>query len=125
MLEISTLKAKSLAELKELAKTMKVPKHSQLNKLDLVYKILDFQAANPKEEEKIASQPIAKRENPQQKPVKNNLKNRLKNRKKTNQAQLRKACQTKLRKTYSKTQLPKKTATPKGTYRKKYRENDC
>jgi len=60
MLEISTLKAKSLAELKELAKTMKVPKHSQLNKLDLVYKILDFQAANPKEESKPATNPVSK-----------------------------------------------------------------
>jgi len=47
MLEISQLKAKSLAELKDLAKEMGVPKHSQLKKLDLVYKILDFQAANP------------------------------------------------------------------------------
>ncbi len=51
MLEISELKAKSLAELKDLAKAMKIPKHSQLKKLDLVYKILDFQAANPKHEE--------------------------------------------------------------------------
>lgn len=47
MLEISELKAKSLAELKTLAKQMGVPKHSQLNKLDLVYKILDFQASQP------------------------------------------------------------------------------
>ncbi len=47
MLEISELKAKSLAELKDLAKAMGIPKHSQLKKLDLVYKILDFQAANP------------------------------------------------------------------------------
>ncbi len=49
MLDISALKAKSLAELKELAKNMKVPKHTQLNKSDLVYKILDFQAANPQD----------------------------------------------------------------------------
>jgi len=61
MLEISELKAKSLAELKDLAKTMGIPKHSQLKKLDLVYKILDFQAANPTlnspiQESKVVSQ---------------------------------------------------------------------
>jgi len=45
---MSELKAKSLVDLKKLAKDMDIPKHSQLKKLDLVYKILDFQAANPK-----------------------------------------------------------------------------
>jgi len=64
MLEISVLKAKSLAELKELAKKMNVPKHSQLNKLDLVYKILDFQAANPK-------QPTTIEKEVQKKPIEN------------------------------------------------------
>ncbi|MDT0555977.1 transcription termination factor Rho [Patiriisocius hiemis] len=48
MLEISELKAKKLPELQELAKALKVPKYRSLKKLDLVYQILDYQAANPK-----------------------------------------------------------------------------
>ena len=66
MLEISELKAKSLAELKDLAKGMGVPKHSQLKKLDLVYKILDYQAANPevKVPEKQESKAIKKTPTP-------------------------------------------------------------
>jgi len=47
MFEISQLKAKKLPELQEIAKTLKVPKFRSLKKLDLVYKILDYQAANP------------------------------------------------------------------------------
>ncbi|MGK0387022.1 MAG: transcription termination factor Rho [Patiriisocius sp.] len=47
MLDISELKAKKLPELQELAKTLKVPKYRTLKKLDLVYQILDYQAANP------------------------------------------------------------------------------
>ena len=47
MLEISELKAKKLPELQELAKALKVPKYRTLKKLDLVYQILDYQAANP------------------------------------------------------------------------------
>ncbi|MFT6825640.1 MAG: transcription termination factor Rho [Patiriisocius sp.] len=47
MLEISELKAKKLPELQELANTLKVPKYRTLKKLDLVYQILDYQAANP------------------------------------------------------------------------------
>jgi len=48
MFEISELKAKKLPELQELAKALKVPKYRSLKKLDLVYQILDYQAANPK-----------------------------------------------------------------------------
>jgi len=48
MLEISELKAKKLPELQEIAKTLNVPKYRSLKKLDLVYQILDYQAANPK-----------------------------------------------------------------------------
>ncbi len=47
MLEISELKAKKLPELQEIAKASGVPKFRSLKKLDLVYKILDHQAANP------------------------------------------------------------------------------
>lgn len=48
MFEISELKVKKLPELQELAKTLGVPKFKSLKKLDLVYQILDYQAANPK-----------------------------------------------------------------------------
>ncbi|WP_196890881.1 transcription termination factor Rho [Aureivirga marina] len=47
MFEISQLKAKTLVELQEIAKTLGVAKFRQLKKLDLVYQILDFQASNP------------------------------------------------------------------------------
>jgi len=47
MLEISELKAKKLPELQEIAKSLNVPKFRTMKKLDLVYQILDYQAANP------------------------------------------------------------------------------
>jgi transcription termination factor Rho len=47
MLEISELKEKFLPELQDLAKELGVPKYRTLKKLDLVYQILDYQAANP------------------------------------------------------------------------------
>jgi transcription termination factor Rho len=47
MFEISQLKAKKLPELQDIAKQLKVPKYRSLKKLDLVYQILDYQAANP------------------------------------------------------------------------------
>ena len=47
MFEISQLKEKKLPELQEIAKKLKVPKFSSLKKIDLVYQILDLQAANP------------------------------------------------------------------------------
>ncbi len=52
MFEISELKAKTLAELQQIAKTVGLTKTSQLKKLDLVYQILDIQAASPAKEEK-------------------------------------------------------------------------
>ncbi|MGB5437771.1 MAG: transcription termination factor Rho [Maribacter sp.] len=55
MFEISDLKSKKLPELQEIAKGLKVPKFKTLKKLDLVYQILDVQAANPKATEVIAS----------------------------------------------------------------------
>ncbi|MDX1774343.1 transcription termination factor Rho [Oceanihabitans sediminis] len=48
MFEITQLKEMKLPELQELAKTLNVPKYRTLKKLDLVYQILDYQAANPK-----------------------------------------------------------------------------
>jgi transcription termination factor Rho len=47
MFEISELKAKTLTDLQVIAKSIGLTKISQLKKLDLVYQILDIQAANP------------------------------------------------------------------------------
>ncbi len=47
MFEISQLKAKKLTDLQEIAKKLNVPKYRYLKKLDLVYQILDQQAADP------------------------------------------------------------------------------
>lgn len=52
MFEITELKAKTLIELQEIAKTIGLSKTSQLKKLDLVYQILDTQAANLANQEK-------------------------------------------------------------------------
>ena len=47
MFEISELKAKTITDLQVIAKSIGLTKISQLKKLDLVYQILDIQAANP------------------------------------------------------------------------------
>ncbi len=47
MLEISQLKEKKLSDLQDIAQKLNVPKYRALKKLELVYKILDVQAANP------------------------------------------------------------------------------
>lgn len=56
MFEISQLKAKKLPELQEIAKQLKVPKYRSLKKLDLVYQILDYQAANPNAVKAVANE---------------------------------------------------------------------
>ena len=55
MLEISELKEKKLPELQEIAKGLKIPRFSSLKKLDLIYQILDVQAAKPSDNQKEAS----------------------------------------------------------------------
>jgi len=62
MFEISQLKEKKLPELQEIAKQLKISKYRSLKKLDLVYQILDHQAANP-----VATDP--KKESPRPKRV--------------------------------------------------------
>ena len=47
MFEIAQLKEKKLPELQDIAKELNIPKYRTQKKLDLVYKILDYQAANP------------------------------------------------------------------------------
>ena len=49
MFDIDALKEMKLLELQEIAQKIDVPKYRQLKKLDLVYQILDVQAANPKQ----------------------------------------------------------------------------
>ncbi|WP_338733215.1 transcription termination factor Rho [Mangrovimonas cancribranchiae] len=62
MFEISQLKAKKLPELQEIAKQLNVSKYRSLKKLDLVYKILDYQAANPQEVSSVAKQDTKEQE---------------------------------------------------------------
>ena len=53
MLEIIELKSRKLYELQQIAKELKVPKFRSLKKLDLIYQILDYQAANPEKMQEI------------------------------------------------------------------------
>lgn len=48
MFEISQLKDKKLSDLQEIAQKLDIPKYRTLKKQDLIYQILDKQAANPK-----------------------------------------------------------------------------
>ena len=64
MFEISELKAKKLPELQDIAKTLNVPKFRTLKKLDLVYQILDYQAANPKKAKEALTDDTKKEETP-------------------------------------------------------------
>ncbi|MFK8059549.1 MAG: transcription termination factor Rho [Polaribacter sp.] len=70
MFEISELKAKKLANLQEIAKSIGLKKISQVKKLDLVYQILDTQAANPaKAETSTKTEETSKTEKPKRKRV--------------------------------------------------------
>ena len=62
MFEISELKDKKLPELQELAKTLGIPKFRSYRKLDLVYQILDFQAANPQSVKAVVKESPVKKE---------------------------------------------------------------
>ncbi|WP_250432879.1 transcription termination factor Rho [Hanstruepera flava] len=55
MFEIAQLKEMKLPELQEIAKKLNVSKYRSLKKLDLVYQILDHQAANPKAVKEVVS----------------------------------------------------------------------
>ena len=67
MFEISELKAKTLADLQKIAKSVGLTKTSQLKKLDLVYQILDIQAASPSKGNTINENPKARIEKPRRK----------------------------------------------------------
>ena len=47
MYDIIELNSKLVAELRQIAKDLNIPKTEKLLKKDLVYKILDYQALNP------------------------------------------------------------------------------
>ncbi|GGG55742.1 transcription termination factor Rho [Bizionia arctica] len=69
MFEISQLKEMKLPELQDIAKKLNVSKYRSLKKLDLVYQILDQQAANPSAvKEVVKVEP--KKEAPKQQPKK-------------------------------------------------------
>ncbi len=72
MFEISELKAKTLVELQEIAKTNGLKKTSQLNKSDLVYQILDIQAVNSSEEVPVKSAPKPRRKRVEKKTTSQN-----------------------------------------------------
>ena len=77
MFEISQLKEKKLSELQDIAKELSVPKYRSLKKLDLVYQILDHQAANPKAIEEVVKpvqKTVPKKRQPVQKPRQNQPK---------------------------------------------------
>jgi transcription termination factor Rho len=71
MFEISELKAKKLPELQDIAKSLNVPKYRTVKKIDLVYQILDHQAANPNKVKEILDKAApakpAATENPERK----------------------------------------------------------
>ena len=62
MFEISQLKEMKLPELQEIAKKLTYPKYRSLKKLDLVYQILDQQAANPKAVEVVKAENLQKQQ---------------------------------------------------------------
>ena len=69
MFEISELKAKTLADLQQIAKSIGLTKTSQLKKLDLVYQILYIQAATPIKDEKRSENPKPRVNKPKRKRV--------------------------------------------------------
>ncbi|WP_298499589.1 transcription termination factor Rho [uncultured Algibacter sp.] len=80
MFEISQLKEKKLTDLQEIAKKLSIPKYRSMKKLDLVYQILDQQAADPKAVKAVVPEatietktekPVRKPRQRVQKPVKN------------------------------------------------------
>jgi len=75
MLDISALKGKKLTDLQEIAKTLNVSKYRQLKKLDLIYQILDIQAAQPKTTTSAPSAPSKFENNSNQKSKRKRIPN--------------------------------------------------
>jgi transcription termination factor Rho len=51
MYDIIELNGKLVTELREIAKKLEIPKPDKLLKQELIYKILDYQALNPSEDD--------------------------------------------------------------------------
>ena len=68
MFEISQLKEKKLTDLQDIAKKLSIPKFRSMKKLDLVYQILDKQAADPSAAKVVAPTTENKTEQPAKKP---------------------------------------------------------
>jgi len=68
MFEISQLKEKKLTDLQDIAKQLSIPKFRSMKKLDLVYQILDKQAADPSAAKEIAPVASKKDQQPAKKP---------------------------------------------------------
>ncbi len=115
MLEISQLKEKSLVELKDLAKQMGVPKYTQLKKLDLVYKILDFQASNPTKNTESPSRRI----NPSQKKVEKKPEQKTKSTKSQKEDQSKKTEHPRKRKKHVVKESPKSVSDNKEKFEDK------
>ena len=80
MFEITQLKEKKLSELQEIAKELKISRYSSLKKLDLIYKILDIQAANPvKNKEEVHKTNQSSQSKTEFKPVQKKQKNNISN----------------------------------------------
>ena len=69
MYDIEKLNNKKVAELREIAEKLNIQKIDKLKKQELVYKILDEQAMNPKKEE-------AKPKSSEERPIRNNNRSR-------------------------------------------------
>ena len=114
MFEISELKAKTLADLQVIAKSIGLTKTSQLKKLDLVYQILDTQAANPTTAKTTETkEQVAKTEKPKRKRV---VKKASSN---TKQETPKPEVQNKVEEKEDKKAAPKKNTEPKKEVQKK------
>ncbi|REG90126.1 transcription termination factor Rho [Winogradskyella sediminis] len=117
MFEISQLKAKKLPELQEIAKQLNVPKYRTQKKLDLVYQILDYQAANPDAvDTKVATETTSSPKQQDTKPVKKRA--RIQQKPKDNKEQKPAESTDKQADTKAKPQEQKKTNTRKPQERK-------
>ncbi len=120
MYDIVALNGKLVAELREIAKDLNIPKPDKLLKKELIYKILDQQALNPPiemvEKQKATSKPRQSRSKQQSRPDKKNTEKSEKTTEKDNKQE----SQKKPEKTNEKRQEPKaeqNTSEPKQRHR--------
>ncbi|MDY8134379.1 transcription termination factor Rho [Aquimarina sp. 2201CG5-10] len=111
MLDISELKAKKLPELQEIAKTLNVPKFRTMKKLDLVYQILDYQAANPNKVKEVITEDTPEK-NEVEKPKNNPRQKRPRTRKQDGQKAPAKEAKTPQENTKTPETAPVAKATP-------------